>query len=179
VAACLPRQHAAAADGQLRLLFVKVQQQQRASSAAKLIVLCRCSCRNVDHIIGKRPFTWCGMNKMLRTVGFAALVLYLIGWIIALIGLALGQHWCKDHLSLFGALPAGSLNYTLLAHEPGDKCRKLYRCAHAPQLHLLQVSHNVCAQLAVHARTLLTFALLSGSVERQCTASAPSFRSRS
>ena len=67
------------------------------------------------------------------------------------VGLGLGQDWCKDHLSLFSQLPAGTLNYTLLAHEPGSKCKKLYRCA---SLAMLQ-------HVAVCCKTVTTTTVMS------------------
>ena len=67
------------------------------------------------------------------------------------VGLGLGQDWCKDHLSLFSQLPAGTLNYTLLAHEPGSECKKLYRCA---SLAMLQ-------HVAVCCKTVTTTTVMS------------------
>ena len=72
------------------------------------------------------------MIGILRKSGLVIIGVYLIGWIIALIGLGLGQDWCKDHLFLLDqASPDGSglPVYTLLAHETGKNCRTLYRCA--------------------------------------------------
>ena len=66
---------------------------------------------------------------MLRKSGLGIIAVYLVGWIVALVGLAMGQDWCKDHLFLLDSLPGGLPVYTLLAHETGKDCRTLYRCA--------------------------------------------------
>ena len=64
-------------------------------------------------------------------------VFYLIGWIVALIGLALSQDWCADNLDVIEQSEARAIQaglgegpgYTFLAHEHGSKCSAFYRCA--------------------------------------------------
>ena len=44
-------------------------------------------------------------------------------------GLSKAQDWCVKNLAAVQSLPPGTLAYTLIAHEPGPECDRLYRCA--------------------------------------------------
>lgn len=48
--------------------------------------------------------------------------LYLIGWVITMVGLAVSQNWCEDHADL----PLASA-HTFLSHEVGKDCKTLLR----------------------------------------------------
>lgn len=68
---------------------------------------------------------------MLRKLGLGVNGLYLCAWILALAGLSVSQGWCKDHGNAGHEAVTG---YMLLAHEVGDDCKSLYRCAPPPAL---------------------------------------------
>lgn len=91
-------------------------------------------------------------------VGILINILYLIGWVVALIGLALSQDWCADNQALIDASEAQARaaglgegpGYTFLSHERGTKCRSLYRCAPAPPCATSLELPALCALALLH-----------------------------
>lgn len=87
--------------------------------------------------------------KILQAGAFGANFVYLIGWLLALIGLALEQNWCKDHVDM---VPTSAMIGGNFAPLVGSSCRKLLRfpwfiwCLCTLPL-LLSIVHNVKPKL--------------------------------
>jgi hypothetical protein len=62
-----------------------------------------------------------GLNRMIY---LGMNVIFLVGWLLTLIGLSLVQKWCKDNEDL-----ADSFMSEFTSIELGKDCRKFYRCA--------------------------------------------------
>ena len=66
-----------------------------------------------------------GLIKILQCLAFSSNAIYIVGHVLALIGLSLEQDWCRDH-------PIHSLEYMplgLTATNVGVKCSILFRYA--------------------------------------------------
>jgi hypothetical protein len=64
------------------------------------------------------------MRKSALGPGLLINLFYLLGWVIALVGLAITQRWCKTHIP---ETRVYQIQRTFIASEIGKNCRVLFR----------------------------------------------------
>lgn len=102
-----------------------------------------------------------GLVKILKSLAAVSNIIYLLGWLLALIGLSYQQNWCKDHVEEASSW----VGLGLTASQVGSKCNKLYRFAWfvwalSTVPLLLSVVHNVRPHLVARGSGAL-FAILA------------------
>ena len=63
-----------------------------------------------------------GLMKILQGLAFSSNAIYVLGHVLALIGLSLEQNWCRKQQESEGYIVLG-----LMASDVGEKCSKLFR----------------------------------------------------
>jgi hypothetical protein len=69
-----------------------------------------------------------GLLNLLRGLCASSNVLYMVGWLLALIGLSLTQDWCRSNLSDVNGEDSMGINimFPYLSATAGKKCSKLF-----------------------------------------------------